>query len=187
MLLHTYSSLVILFPWSSHILSAFVIALSRFTHLSVLSCLANSSHFFASNSFEPLDRVKSFAKRLLQISAIHQPPFACGVLYMIHELGKAFPALDSMVDGAEAEESDDEETFRDVEEDADAAPVQSGSAKQDAAKSSFSRTKYDPQKRDPTYACAKFAPLWELNPMLRYYHPSVGLFSQRLLSHERRR
>src|SRR6478735_2096359 len=36
-------------------------------------------------------RVKAFAKRMLQISGLHQPPFICGLLYVLSQLRKTFP------------------------------------------------------------------------------------------------
>ncbi|KAG5646796.1 hypothetical protein DXG03_002173 [Asterophora parasitica] len=41
---------------------------------------------------------------------------------------------------------------------------------------------YDPRKRDPQYAHASSAPLWELTPLLHHYHPAVALHARQLLS-----
>lgn len=132
------------------------------------------------------DRVQSFAKRLLQISANNPPPFACGVLYLVHELKRTFPSLNDMIVGLAHDQSDDEETFRDAEDGANARsdPPSISQKTSSLISKGVPRSKYDPHKRDPVYAAAKDAPLWELHPMLQHYHPSVGLFSQKLISRE---
>src|ERR1700712_1338179 len=49
-------------------------------------------------------RVQAFVKRLLQIIAMHEPPFVCGVLYLISELQGTFPSIRSMVTQAEVDD-----------------------------------------------------------------------------------
>ncbi|KAJ7090360.1 CBF/Mak21 family-domain-containing protein [Mycena belliarum] len=41
---------------------------------------------------------------------------------------------------------------------------------------------YDPRKRDPQFAHASAAPLWELTPLLHHYHPAISLHVRQLLS-----
>ncbi|KAF9447072.1 CBF-domain-containing protein [Macrolepiota fuliginosa MF-IS2] len=41
---------------------------------------------------------------------------------------------------------------------------------------------YDPRKRDPLYAHADDAPIWELTPLLYHYHPTVSLLARQLLA-----
>ncbi|KAF2862734.1 CBF-domain-containing protein, partial [Piedraia hortae CBS 480.64] len=52
-------------------------------------------------------RVQAFVKRLLQVITMHEPPFACGVLYLIVELEKKFPSIRSMIEKA-AEDGDEQ-------------------------------------------------------------------------------
>src|ERR1700710_2470915 len=66
--------------------------------------IASSKHalylnllFRALRSDLNVKRVKSFAKRLLQIVTLHQPPFICGVLYLLRELEAIFPSLKTIL------------------------------------------------------------------------------------------
>ena len=135
-----------------------------------------------------IERVKAFAKRLLQISSVHQPQFSCAILYMLRELETAFPALANVIDENEHGESDDdEEVFRDVVTDTTASPNLSNDTIAQTSDSNHTKRpyqrKYDPRKRDPAHALASEAPSWELATLTRHYHPSVTLFSTRLLEH----
>src|SRR5271167_546812 len=58
-----------------------------------------------------IKRVKAFAKRLLQVITLHQPPFICGVLYLLRELEVTFPGLNSLITDPEVDEDNDEEVF----------------------------------------------------------------------------
>lgn len=87
-------------------------------------------------------RVKAFAKRMLQIAGIHQPPFVCGLLYVIAHLRQTFPDLSTLID-------DPEESIFDDDDDED---------KND-------RPTYDGRKRDPEHSNAQRSCLWE---MVRY-------------------
>lgn len=112
-------------------------------------------------------RVKAFAKRLVQIITLHQPPFICGVLYLLRELETTFPGLASMITDPEEADDLDEEVFRDVPEEETAASepeklreslvhpdrVQKPARKADA---------YDGRKRDPEHSNADKTCLWEL-------------------------
>jgi ribosome biogenesis protein MAK21 len=107
-----------------------------------------------------LKRVKAFVKRLLQILTLHQPPFICGVFFLIQELEKTFPALRMMVEQAEEDESD-EEVFKDVPDKEDAEATTQADA--DGATPKYnSRHLYDPRKRDPQHSNADNSCLWEL-------------------------
>ena len=121
-------------------------------------------------------RVQAFAKRLLQVVAMHQPSFTCGTLYLLRELEGVFRALSTFTD-QHAEASDEEENFRDVPETQDlprSSPLPSPHR---------TKTAYDGRKRDPSHAHASESSLWELTPFLTHYHPSVSLFATRLLTH----
>jgi ribosome biogenesis protein MAK21 len=143
-------------------------------------------------------RVKAFAKRLLQVVTLHQPPFICGVLYLLRELETTFPGLKSLL--RDAEENDaDEEVFYDVPETrVDPTPQElHNGIHNDRAMS------YDGRKRDPEHSNADKSCLWELVsifrcglflsptndhikvPFLAHFHPSVSLFATRLVSDEK--
>lgn len=125
-------------------------------------------------------RVKAFAKRLLQVVAMHQPSFTCGTLYLLRELEGVFANFETFVDQAE-EDSDDEEVFRDVQEQLpNGKTPDDGPSPQQINKLA---AKYDGRKRDPEYSNADRSSLWEVTPFLQHYHPSVSLFATRLLTH----
>ena len=122
-------------------------------------------------------RIQAFAKRLLQVVAMHQPSFTCGTLYLLRELEGVFPALSIFIDQHTEASDEEEEDFRDVPE------------TQDLPRSSplpfpqHTKAAYDGRKRDPSHANASESSLWELTPFLTHYHPSVSLFATRLLTH----
>ena len=119
-------------------------------------------------------RVKAFVKRLLQVISLHEPPFVCGVLYLISELATTFPSIKTMLSTPEEDASDNEEHYRDVPE-ADEPKPELSKPK---------RTIYDGRKRDPGHAAADTSCLWELLPLQTHFHPSVHLFASRLLHSE---
>ncbi|TVY14859.1 Ribosome biogenesis protein NOC1 [Lachnellula arida] len=122
-------------------------------------------------------RVKAFTKRLLQIVTLHQPPFICGVIYLIKELETTFPGLNSLLNDPETADEDEEETFRDIVSDNEDAPTQ-------PAKPSKHADLYDGRKRDPEHSNADKSCLWESIPFLVHFHPSVSLFASRLVNNE---
>ncbi|KAJ9367276.1 hypothetical protein DTO282F9_3303 [Paecilomyces variotii] len=124
-------------------------------------------------------RVKAFVKRLVQILGLHQPSFVVGVFYLIRELEKIFPGLQSLVDQPEENDDDDEEVFRDVpdEDDQEATvPTTDGDSKKQ-------NDAYDPRKRDPEHSNADKSCLWELLPYLSHFHPSVSVNASHLIDH----
>ena len=122
-------------------------------------------------------RVKAFAKRLLQVVAMHQPSFICGTLYLLRELEGIFANLVAFMDQG-GEDSDGEESFRDVQE-----QHPTGTSTDTGLSSHKHAPKYDGMKRDPRYSNADRSSLWEATPFLQHYHPSVALFATRLLTH----
>jgi ribosome biogenesis protein MAK21 len=127
-----------------------------------------------------LKRVKAFIKRLLQIITMHEPPFACGVLFLVNELAKAFPSIQSMFTEPEVNEDDEEETFKDVPEDG----VPLSEVKAPNRNPEEIRNAYNGRKREPEFANAEKSCIWELMPLLAHFHPSVSLFSERVLEGE---
>lgn len=100
-------------------------------------------------------RVKAFAKRMLQVSHLHQPAFVCGLLYVVASLRATFPDLATLIQEPEESIFDD---------DAEDKPV------------------YDGRKRDPEYSNAQRSCLWEMIPVLAHYHPSVSVSASALVN-----
>lgn len=120
-------------------------------------------------------RVQAFVKRLLQIIHLHEPPFICGVLYLIKELINTFPSIKSMLSTPEDNDSESgDEHYEDVPE--EDAPVK--------APETSKRPRYDPRKRDPDHAHADLSCLWELLPLQAHYHPSVHVLASKLLNQQ---
>jgi ribosome biogenesis protein MAK21 len=114
--------------------------------------------FRALRSDVNIKRVKAFVKRLLQIVTLHQPPFICGVIYLIRELEGTFPGLKSLFNDPEENDEDDEEVFRDVPEDGDSVyQTQNGTGPKIKPLSEL----YDGRKRDPEHSNADKTCLWE--------------------------
>ena len=134
-----------------------------------------------------IKRVKAFTKRLIQIITLHQPPFICGVLYLVRELETTFPGLASMITDPEDGGDDDEEVFRDVPEEAEPTAQEPERLRESlmhpdrAEKQPRKEGNYDGRKRDPEHSNAEKSCLWELLPFVRHFHPSVAMFADRLL------
>ncbi|KAJ4367667.1 RNA-binding ribosome biosynthesis protein mak21 [Neocucurbitaria cava] len=124
-----------------------------------------------------IKRVKAFVKRLLQIIHMHEPPFICGVLYLVNELITTFPTIKSMLSTPEdhADDSGDEH-YEDVAEDGE-------DSKGKEEKKSTHPT-YDARKRDPEHAQADLSCLWELLPLQAHYHPSVHVLASKIVNQE---
>ena len=123
-----------------------------------------------------IKRVKAFVKRLLQIIHLHEPPFICGVLYLINELIITFPSIKSMLSTPEDNASDSgEEHYEDVPEDPTASKP---------PEPSNSGPYYNPRKRDPDHAHADLSCLWELLPLQAHYHPSVHVLASKIINSE---
>lgn len=112
-----------------------------------------------------IKRVKAFSKRLLQVVAMHQASFTCGVLYLLRELESVFPSLQAFIDQPEADESDDEENFQDAPEDVEGGSEVAATTianQSTRLKSRMTQQVYDGRKRDPEYSNAEKSCLWEL-------------------------
>lgn len=99
-------------------------------------------------------RVKAFVKRLVQILNLHQPSFACGILYMIAELEKSFSDLHALLDVPEDNDDDGDEVYKDVREDEAPRQAETSAPQRTAA--------YDGRKRDPEHSNAHKSCLWEI-------------------------
>ncbi|KAF5851569.1 hypothetical protein GGP41_004358 [Bipolaris sorokiniana] len=124
-----------------------------------------------------IKRVKAFVKRLLQTIHMHEPPFICGVLYLVNELINTFPSIKSMLSTPEdhADDSGDEH-YEDVDEEKE--PTTNKSEDKSTAPA------YDSRKRDPEYARADLSCLWELLPLQAHYHPSVHVLASKIVNQE---
>ncbi|CAI6256976.1 unnamed protein product [Periconia digitata] len=123
-----------------------------------------------------IKRVQAFVKRLLQIIHLHEPPFICGVLYLINELIITFPSIKSMLSTPEDNDSDsEEEHYEDVPEEG-GVPVKE--------KAGSKKTQYDSRKRDPAHADADLSCLWELLPLQAHYHPSVHVLASKIIEQQ---
>lgn len=113
-------------------------------------------------------RVKAFAKRLLQVITLHQPPFVCGVLYLLRELEETFPSLSSLFDSPEESDEMKVEAFLDVSEGGRKpfVGVESPRNGQVPLGRNFIGQRepngYDGRKRDPEHSNADRSCLWEL-------------------------
>jgi ribosome biogenesis protein MAK21 len=117
-------------------------------------------------------RVKAFVKRMLQVINLHQASFACGILFLVAELGNTFPDLKTLLTEPEYHGEDDEEVYRDADvsmTDAPAPAVDGEAPKRHPV--------YDGRKRDPEYSNADKSCLWEIIPFLSHFHPSVSVFA----------
>lgn len=115
-------------------------------------------------------RVKAFAKRMLQICGLHQPPFVCGLLYVVSHLRETFPDLSTLVEEPEESAFDDEPAGE--------------------------RAVYDGRKRNPEFSNANRSCLWEVvsfiniglscTPLMMFRFPSKDITTlQSTFSHHR--
>ncbi|KAK5652618.1 hypothetical protein OQA88_10379 [Cercophora sp. LCS_1] len=122
-------------------------------------------------------RVKAFVKRLVQILGLHQPSFACGILFLISELEGTFLDLRALVNVPEDTGDDEEEVYKDVI-DKDATPASTALAVGLVSG-------YDGRKRNPEHSNAHRSCLWEIAPFLKHFHPSVSVFAANLLQRQK--
>ncbi|CRG85049.1 Ribosome biogenesis protein MAK21 [Talaromyces islandicus] len=125
-------------------------------------------------------RVKAFVKRIVQVLGLHQPAFICGVFFLIRELEKSYPSLTSLVDQPEADDSDEEEVFKDVPDEDDEQPTEAV----ETSNPKKVMNGYDARKRDPQHSNADKSCLWEMVPYLAHFHPSVSVSADHILRHE---
>lgn len=115
-----------------------------------------------------MQRVTAFIKRLLQVVTLHEPPFVCGVLYLIQELKTSSANLKALLDQPEEQGAEHGEVFRDVPDAVDKAELARASASTHLENKSQDRNQqrklpvYDGRKRDPEYSHAERSCLWEL-------------------------
>lgn len=157
-------------------------------------------------------RAQAFIKRLLQVAMYFPVQIACGCLIVLDKLLKSRPELGKIVEGTKgstsettwpmiADESDDEEHYKDVDEEESGEPSDKVTEPVDGEKSASSwhhaknvsenhtlekvsqitATKYNPYQRTPAFAGAEFAVKTELLRLADYYHPSLKVFAKSLV------
>lgn len=125
----------------------------------------------------------AFVKRLLHTCFNAQVSLVCGVLFLVSEV-LGVRGLQSMCDFVDAD--DGIENFKDADEaegtqnSTEAEVSTSEAASKNAVESNGSAT-YDPRKRDPKYAKAEYAALWELIPYTFHFHPTIKLYAKTIL------
>lgn len=124
-----------------------------------------------------LRRVKAFAKRILQVLALHQPSFICSCFFLLQELRQAFPSLSSLIDQPEEHDAD-EEAYEDVCDSEDEI-----SKPRERKASSGKVLAYNSRKRDPEHSNAENGCLWEVIPFQMHFHPSVSTSAEHLVRH----
>lgn len=144
-------------------------------------------------------RIKSFIKRLLQVSSHQQATFTCGVVFLLAEILQTKSACKSLTQ--QPPDEDEEEKFYDIKvdkeetkkkmdqnvvddedvnevEDADADAPTGGSSWTFVQKIKVGSTVYKPDNRNPLFSGAEFTCAWETAALKRHYHPSVGHFTE---------
>ncbi|KAI9031685.1 CBF/Mak21 family-domain-containing protein [Phycomyces nitens] len=132
-------------------------------------------------------RVKAFVKRMVQIAGHHQPPFICGLFYILSQLMSAQPGLHSML--TSPEDDDEEEHFVDMPDEDDEDADKDAQDKPETETETKEKTldlsaQYDGRKRDPRFSNAEKSCLWELVPFQEHYHPSVARYAECLFKGE---
>ncbi|KAI9804269.1 MAG: hypothetical protein M1833_007076 [Piccolia ochrophora] len=120
-------------------------------------------------------RTKAFIKRLVQVISLHQPAFACGVLYLIRDLENTIGSLKTLLN--QPEEHDDDNPIDPTRSDTQNGVIDGNQSRTDPSKAPT----YDGRKRDPEYSHAENSCLWELLPFEIHFHPSVALFASKLM------
>jgi len=139
-----------------------------------------------------LKRVKAFIKRLLQVCSQYKPSLLCGVLYLISEVIKSNPGINSMM--AQAEDDEEEERYVDApldeeimskfnssddecENKEDSKPESKGKGSWTFINQNDKNVGYNANHRNPLYAGADKVCLWEIFSLLSNFHPSVVHFA----------
>jgi ribosome biogenesis protein MAK21 len=110
-------------------------------------------------------RVKAFVKRMLQVLTLHQPPFACGLIYVIIQLQRVLPDLGMLL--TEPEDLADESESGLLGGVSRRPSVSEPGRPEDAT-----ARVYDGRKRDPEHSNAHKSCLWEA-VSLPAFSPSV--------------
>mmetsp|Transcript_8173 Transcript_8173/g.22604 ORF Transcript_8173/g.22604 Transcript_8173/m.22604 type:complete len:900 (-) Transcript_8173:91-2790(-) len=133
-----------------------------------------------------VSRALAMSRRLLQVGASSAPPVAVAALAVLRDLFTArrhemMPLLQSVDSELKVEpdlENDDVDEEHFVDDDVAQAPAKT------EAKAEEERPRYEPAKRDPRYAKARYTPLWELYALRSHVHPFVAHGASQLLQAE---
>ncbi|PIK62296.1 hypothetical protein BSL78_00727 [Apostichopus japonicus] len=146
--------------------------------------------FQATKDDEDLKRVRAFIKRTLQVCHGQSPPFICGALFMISEVVRNKPNL-KLFDVIEEDDSDEEETFKDVKSEDEGNQTESKPERQGTSswvhKQPMVKCKskvYDAFARNPVFSGSEKAIPWELMKLAGHFHPSVSQFAEKILTGE---
>lgn len=156
-------------------------------------------------------RAQAFIKRLLQVALYFPVQIACGCLIVIDKLLKSRPELGKITEKTVdvhgqskwsllADESDDDEYYKDAEDDdmsentAEPSEPKSGEKvtsswhhaknlpKTNTEKvTQITPTRYNPYQRTPAFAGAEFVLKTELLKLAENFHPSLKVFAQNLI------
>eukprot|EP00111_Clytia_hemisphaerica_P022985 TCONS_00067631-protein len=149
-----------------------------------------------------LKRIKTFVKRLLQVSSQSQPSFLCGILFLLSEVVKKKQGIKSMFNQPE-DDDEDEEHFKDVileaeeeeagdetkEKDDEKDVIEDSKEEKTGPSWTFRATNkdtthYNIHARNPLYAGAEYTCAWELTSISNHFHPSAQHFADSLLKGE---
>jgi ribosome biogenesis protein MAK21 len=149
--------------------------------------------FKAMRSDSSVARVMAFVRRLLQMSLFNESNYTCASLLVINELLRSRQEIrysvftqvaKKTVSIKETKDSDsDEEVFQDVDRIED-ENKHAENAVNKAITKKMKIEPYDALKREPQFAHAEGAPIWELVQLARHAHPTVALWSSELLKGE---
>lgn len=157
-------------------------------------------------------RAQAFIKRLLQVTMYFPVQIACGCLIVIDKLLKSRPELGKITETTKvsngeaqwpvtADESDDEEHYKDADEDESNEKVEENPESVGEEKfvpswhhaknlpkaqvvekvSQITPTKYNPYQRTPAFAGAEFVLKIELLKLADNFHPSLKVFAKSLI------
>jgi ribosome biogenesis protein MAK21 len=144
-------------------------------------------------------RARACLKRLVHTATALPPHFAAGVVFLVAELMRVRGDLRAAVSETESGTPSAAAAAKPATEEQKAAALanldaalsapkhseKSDTAKADAAAAPGQRaapTQYDPSKREPKYAGADRACLWEIAPLAAHFHPSVRAFADAVMS-----
>jgi len=140
-----------------------------------------------------LKRVKSFIKRLLQMSIHENPSFACGILFLLSEILKINPGAKSLM--TQPEGDDEEEHFVDIKDEGDSQEESQETVEKDGVdnidkeKKSWTfidqnkkTIKYQINHRNPLYTGAEQTCAWDVSSFTNHFHPSVVHFAKSVVN-----
>ena len=142
-----------------------------------------------------ISRVKAFAKRILQICLISEPPFILASLILISEMIKIHKSINQML---EVPSDDEEEVYEDMPDSDQEEIKQESYSKSKTSKKSKEKPKekakavekkgkisgYDALKREPRFSAAESSALYELGILAMHPHPSVAKWARLLMGQE---